>query len=213
MKQSLNYGKLTWSYDDFNPGLPCRPSPFIRFSPVRINGKYRYPMFSDKVALSIIKFKSVSEISFRDAYLEWFREGSWIDRDLGEGRSFMRWLEREKKFILWKPGDFELHAYFTQKDSPKHDPHDEMAKGLSFAVRPVKVNERNVKLYLQDEAVLNLISMPFGEDEDFLKLVEKYVSLRFKWESWRAPAPTFLDWVKAQARRPVFSSGQLGFCG
>jgi hypothetical protein len=55
------------------------------------------------------------------------------------------------------------------------------------------------------------MSLPFGEDHDFLELVKAYVAMRFVWEKWNAPAPTFLDWVKAQAKRPVFMQGQIGF--
>jgi hypothetical protein len=86
-----------------------------------------------------------------------------------------------------------------------------MAEGLSFAIKPVEVAGRKIKLYLQDEAVLNLLNLPYGEDLDFIELVQEYVRLRFQWEAWRAPAPPFLDWVKAQAKRPVFQRGQLGF--
>lgn len=213
MKQTLNYGKSSWSYEeDFDPKVPCRPSPFISFRPIRINGKQKYPAITDKVALLILKHKTEKQMSFREAYVEWFTEGSWTDRDLSEGRSFLKWLKSMNVSIKWQPHDFEMHSYFLRPESPKHDPDDEMAKDLSFAIKPVTVNGRRVKLYLQDEAVLGLISMPFGEDHDFLELVENYVALRFKWESWKAPAPTFLDWVKSQAKRPVFSVGQLGLC-
>jgi hypothetical protein len=210
MKQTLRYGKLTWAYDDFDPGVPCRPSPLITFSPVRINGKLKHPSFTDKTALALLKHKTETKLLFRNAYIEWMKVGSWMDRDLGEGRSFLRWLQNNHSSIEWKPHDFRFHSYFLQKGSPVHDMHDEMARGLSFAIRPVEVKNRRIKLYLQDEAVLNLISMPFGEDQDFLELVQEYVKLRFQWEEWRAPAPPFIDWVKAHAKRPVFRTGQLG---
>lgn len=212
MKNTLSYGRLKWSYGDFDPDKPCRPSPLFTFSPVRINGKLKTPHFTDKITLALMKHKTTEKKFFRDLFVEWYCEGSWIDRDLGEGRSFYRWLQRSNQSIEFRPHDFKLHDYFTQSNAPKHDPNDEMAKGLSFAIRPVQVGERNVKLYLQDECMMNLLTMPFGEDEDFLELVKEYVLLRFQWEKWRAPAPPFLDWVKARAKRPVFSSGQLGFC-
>jgi hypothetical protein len=34
--------------------------------------------------------------------------------------------------------------------------------------------------------------------------------MRFKWEDWGALAPTFLDWVKAMAKKPLFNQGDLG---
>lgn len=210
MKQTLNYGKISWAYNDFDPGVHCRPSPFLTFVPIRINGKLRSPKFSDKISLQLLKHKSEKKLLFIDAYKQWVAEGSWIDRDLGEGRAFLRWLQKNKLSIEWKISDMKLHSYFSGEDAPKHDPDDELAFDLSFAVKPVEVDGRKVKLYLQDEAVLSLINMPYGEDQDFLELVSEYVRLRFQLEEWKAPAPPFLDWVKSQAKRPVFLGGQLG---
>lgn len=212
MKNTLSYGRLKWSYGDFDPSKPCRPSPLFTFAPIRINGKLRTPHFTDKITLALLKHKTEEKKFFRDLYVDWYCGNSWIDRELGEGRAFYRWLQKSNLSIEFRPHDFQLHSYFTQANAPKHDENDEMAKGLSFAIRPVKVGNRNVKLYLQDECMMSLLTMPFGEDEDFLELVKEYVNLRFQWEKWRAPAPPFLDWVKARAKRPVFSSGQLGFC-
>lgn len=212
MKQGLHYGRISWSYeDDCHPSAPDRLSPFVTFNPIRINNKLITPTFSDKIALKLFKYKTDNTCSFREAYKEWYLT-SFIDRDLGEGRSFLRWLYRQERSIKWRPNDFKLHPFFTAKDAPRHDENDEMAKGLSFAIRPVEVNKRKVKLYLTDDAVLNLISLPYGHDTDFIELVCEYVRLRFEWEKLKAPAPTFLDWVKAQVRRPVFMQGQIGFC-
>jgi hypothetical protein len=211
MKQPLNYGRISWSYDDFDTKVPCRPTPLIIFNPIRIKGKLKHPVFSDKISLELLKYKTPMKLLFGEAYKEWRLTNSWLDRDLGEGRAFFRWLLRHGNSIDWRPQDFKLHDYFTGPNSPKHDPHDEMAKDLSFAVRPVKVKNRQVKLYLQDEAVLNLISLPFGEEKDFIELVQEYISMRFQWQEWNAPAPLFLDWVKVRGKRPIFSEGQLGF--
>lgn len=211
MTKGLNYGRITWAYDDFDPKVPCRPAPLLTFTPVRINGKLKHPAFTDRTALELFRFKTAETLPFKDAYKKWYLESSWIDRDLGEGRAFLRWLYRHETSIKWKKEDFRLHSYFSYEDSPKHDPDDEMAKGLSFAIRPVEVDRRNVKLYLMDDAVINLMSLPYGDDHDFLDLVKHYVAMRFNWEKWKAPAPTFLDWVKAQAKRPVFMQGQIGF--
>jgi hypothetical protein len=210
MKHTLSYGRITLAYEDFDPKVPCRPSPLFTFAPVRINGKLKHPIFTDKVAFSIIKYKALTPLTFREAYIRWYCEGAFTERDLGEGRAFYRWLYNHQSYIQWKPQDFKLHAYFTQGNAPKHDPGDELAHNHSFAIKPVEINKRKVKLYLEDAAILNLITMPYGEDDDFMNLVEEYVRARFQWEKWRAPAPTFLDWIKARGSRPVFSSGQLG---
>lgn len=213
MKQGLNYGRITWSYEeDFDPKIPCRPSPFITFNPVRINGKLKTPAFSDKVALQLLKYKTTDTLIFPEAYKKWYLEGSFHDRDLGEGRAFLRWLHSNQQSIRWRPQDFKLHPLFTSEDAPKHAKDDEMAQGLTFAIKPVEIGARKVKLYVVDEAMLNLMTLPYGEDHDFLELVKEYVNLRFQWEAWKAPAPTFLDWVKAQAKRPVFMQGQIGVC-
>jgi hypothetical protein len=212
MKQSLSYGRISWSYEDQQQSESFdSPTPLVQFSPIRINGKLRTPNISDRTLLALIKYKTENQHPFRDLYREWFINEAFIDRDLGEGRSFHRWLQLQQKSIIWKPHDIKLHPYFTDEASPKHDVNDEMAKDLSFAIRPVEVSGRKIKLYLQDEAVLGLISLKFGEEEDFIELVSLYIRMRFKWETWQAPAPTFLDWVKAQAKRPKFQSGQLGF--
>ena len=211
MSKALNYGRISWAYEeDFNAEVPCTPSPLLTFNPVRINRKYKYPSISDKTSLLLLRLEGTKKINFKEAYKEWFCEGTWQDRDLGEGRAFLKWLKTHEYSITWKKDDFKFHPYFLQDDSPKHDPQDEMSRGLSFAITPVEVNQRKVKLYLQDDAVLNLIAMPYGEEEDFLELVKRYIRMRFEWEKWRAPSPPFLDWVKAQARKPLFNKRQLG---
>lgn len=211
MKNALNYGRISWAYEDnFDPRIPCTPSPLLTFNPIRINGKNRYPSISDKTSLLLLKLQGHRKLSFKEAYKWWLSEAPFIDRDLGEGRAFLKWLKLHDVAIDWKKEDFRFHAYFLQHTSPKHDPGDEMARDLSFAITPVAVGERRIKLYLKDEAVLNLINMPYGEEEDFLKLVVDYIRMRFQWEKWRAPSPPFLDWVKTNAKKPLFSKGQLG---
>ena len=212
MKQTLHYGKITWDHNDFDPKVPCRPVPIMAFQSVRINGVLKKPHFSDKVMLKLLKHKALIKISFTAAYKEWLIEHSWMDQDLGEGRSFLRWLQKYNKCIQWSAQDLKLHSYFQIKNAPKHLPGDELAQGLSFAIKPVEVDGRVVKLYLQDEAILNLLNMSYGEEHNFLDLIAEYVKLRFKWEKWQAPAVPFLEWVKSQAKRPVFTGGDLGFC-
>lgn len=212
MKHTLNYGRISWSYDDFDPDVPCRPNPLIKFSPVKINGKLKHPIFTDKVGLALLTLKEKKTVTFRDAYTSWYVDHYMSDRDLTEGRAFLKWLKTNHTSIEWRPQDFKLHEYFLQKDSPRHDPDDELAGGHSFAIAPVVVNERRVKLYIEDESVLTLINLQYGVEKDFIELVSTYVQTRFQYEEWRAPAPTFLDWVKNQGMRPLFSRGQLGLC-
>lgn len=211
MKRQLNYGRIVWSYDESGGDYPLRPTPLIKFYPIRVHGKLKYPNFSDRTTLLLLKLKTITPLPFREAYLKWHEEDYYHHQELGEGRAFYRWLLRHQKSIRWSKDDFEFHSYFQGPEAPRHSADDELAKGLSFALKPVKVHGRKVKLYLEDESVLTLLSTPFGHEIDFLELVESYVAMRFELEKWQAPAPPFVDWVKSQAKRPVFKKGQLGF--
>jgi len=210
MKQKLNYGRIHLSYTDFDVNTPCIPHPFIKLCPIKINHKTIRPELSPNDCLSLLKLKANKVISFRDAYLEWYFSHSW-ECDIGEGRSFLRWLKLNHRSIKWTGSEFRLHDYFLSPLCPNHEQQDEMAKGLSFAIKPVWVEKRFIKLYLSDESVLSLFSLPFGEEEEFMELIKQYIKMRFKWEGWGAPAPTFLDWVRAIAKRPLFHPGDLGF--
>jgi hypothetical protein len=197
--------------DDFTPLSSGRPKPIVTFTPVWISGKLYQPCFEDRYALLILRRDLQKKVSFKRAYEGWRLSGGKEEEEFGEGRAFLRWLRKHHLAIDWKKSDFTPHPYFSSLDSPTHDPNDEMAKGLSFAIRPIVVGERKVKLYLRDEDMLRLLSMPYGNEEDFLELVMRYVAQRFEWEKWRAPAPTFLDWMISQGKRPVFGQGQVGF--
>lgn len=197
--------------DDFNPLMPCRPNPIVTFSPLWVHGRLYKPSFSDSHSLALLRRFRPKQVSFARAYSGWRLSGATEESELGEGRAFLRWLQKHDLSIQWKEKDFRPHPYFAQKNSPAHDLHDEMAQGLSFAIRPVRVSGRTIKLYVKDSDMLGLLSMPYGKEEDFLELVMRYVAQRFEWEKWRAPAPTFLDWVVSHGERPVFGAGQLGF--
>lgn len=209
---TLRYGKIKWSHEGFDPREACRPNPILTFNPVRVQGRLRTPQFGDRNSIPILQYKSSLRVLFPMAYSKWINLGAPEIESLGEGRAFLKWLQASNISIAWRALDFKAHPYFCQKDSPMHDPDDEMAEGLSFAVKPVEVDGRKIKLYLQDDAMLSLLSLPYGQEEDFLELVMRYVSQRFMWEEWRAPAPPFLDWVHSMGMRPVFNRGQLGFC-
>lgn len=188
-----------------------RPTPIVQFSKIQWEGSSYLPQFGDRHVLLILRRQLPKKVSFVRAYRGWLESGRTELSEFGEGRAFLRWLMKHDLAIDWRKKDFDPHPYFSDPGAPKHDPLDEMARGLSFAIRPVVVDSRKVKLYLQDDDMLNLLSMPFGNEEDFLELVMRYVAQRFEWAKWKAPAPLFLDWVKAQGRRPVFSGGDVGF--
>lgn len=203
MKNPMAQG---WAYDTI-----IRPTPIVTFSKVFAENQWWQPNPGDRHALLLLRRQMPKKVSFTRAYRGWHASGAKEEKELGEGRAFLRWLMRHELAIDWSPRDFNPHPYFSHPLSPKHDPNDEMARGLSFAISPVQVDGRKVKLYVRDDDMLNLLNMPFGNEEDFLELVMRYVAQRFEWEDWKAPAPLFLDWVKSQGKRPVFQAGQLGF--
>ena len=188
-----------------------RPNPIVTFAQVWAEGRMWEPQFGDRHALLLLRRNMPDKVSFIRAYRGYRASGAKEERELGEGRAFLRWLQRHEISIEWKERDFRPHPFFCHSDAPRHDPTDEMAVDLSFAIRPVEVGGRKVKLYVGDNDMLNLLSMPYGNEADFLELVMRYVAQRFEWEGWRAPAPPFLDWVKSQGMKPRFVPGQLGF--
>lgn len=207
MKQSLSYGRITLGYEDDD----VRPLPLVLFSSVRYLGKVYLPKISDRDALMILKIRGEKKISFADAYVEAICRDNRQAHELGEGRALIRWLRTRKMMIEWRQNDYKIHSMLFCEEAPKFAPDDELAADHLFSISPVKVLGRNIKLYVEDEAMLSLIHLQFGEEEDFLSLVRRYVARRIQWELWRAPAPTFADWVRNEGKRPVFKKGQLGF--
>lgn len=205
MKQSLSYGRIKLGYIEDS----LRPTPLINFATVRYQGKPRVPAITDRDTLTIMKLRGEKKVSFREAYIESVCRDSRDAHELGEGRALIRWLRKNRKMILWKDGDFKMHSFF--ENGPGFDANDELASDHSFSILPVTVMGRTIKLYIQDEAMLSLLSLEYGEEESFISLVRRYIARRIQWEHWRAPAPTFIDWVKIEGKRPVFEKGQLGF--
>ncbi len=205
MKPSLSYGRISWGYEDD----ALRPTPLLFFTQIRFQGRPRVPKISDRDSLLIMKMKGEKKISFREAYVEAVCKDSREANELGEGRALIRWLRKNRLMILWKDGDFRMHSFF--EEGPEFDPEDELSRDHSFSILPVTVMGRTIKLYVEDEAMLSLFSLEYGEEENFLSLVRRYIARRIQWEHWRAPAPTFVDWVKVEGKKPVFSLGQLGF--
>lgn len=203
MKTPLCHG---WHSEELS-----RPNPIVTFSPVWAEGRRWYPNPGDKHALLLLKRETHKKVSFPRAYRGWRASGALEELELGEGRAFLRWLQRYDLSILWKENDFRPHPYFCSKNSPTHDPHDELGRDLRFAIKPVNVENRNIKLYVSDQDMLSILHMPYGNEEDFLELVMRYISQRFEWSKWNAPAPPFLEWLTSQGKRAVFQDGQLGF--
>lgn len=194
--------ELTWS---------GRPIPLIKFAPLWAEGRKWNFAPTNREILLLFKHNLPTKVSFQRAFQGWRASGAREEKELGEGRAFLRWLQKHHISVEWKKRDFTPHPYFQNPDNPRHDPTDELARGLSFAIKPVEVAGRRVKLYVQDNDMLALLATPFGHEEDFLELVKKYIATRFDWESWRAPAPHFMDWVMVNGKRPLFGAGQLGF--
>jgi len=211
MNKATIHGRVPCLEIDFNPSQHCRPNPIVSFASLWAQNVLWTPSFDDRHSLLLLRRQMPKKVSFQRAYTGWRASGAKEVSELGEGRAFLRWLQRHELAIDWRERDFSPHPYFSQINAPKHEAHDELARNHSFAVRPVKVKGRNVKLYVRDEDMVSLLNMPYGQEEDFLELVMRYVAQRFEWEAWRAPAPPFLDWVVSHGKRPVFLSGQLGF--
>jgi hypothetical protein len=183
----------------------------ITFSPIWVEGQKWIPSPGDRHALLWLKHQASTSIAFSRAYSGWRISGAKEEQELGEGRAFLRWMQKRKIGVEWGEKDFCLSPLFSGPDAPTHAPDDELARGLSFAIRPVKVGERKIKLYVQDADMLGLLHLGYGKEDDFLELVKRYIAQRFQWEKWNAPAPGLLDWIKSSGQRPVFQSGQLGF--
>lgn len=211
MAKSLKYGGAVYHYGDYDPHEGCTPSPVMKLRPVQIRGKRYTPQLGDRTILLLLQRKMEKNVSFARAYTGWREGGSREEHELGEGRAFLRWIQRHELGIQWESGDIALHPYFLDEQAPKHDPRDETARGMSFAIAPVEVNGRKIKLYVEDQDMLRIIQRPYGKEEDFLHLVKRYIKERHQWQSWQAPAPSFIDWLTTLGQKPVFSVGQLGF--
>ena len=211
MGKSLHYGKATYHYGDYDPALPCSPSPVLSLRPVQVRGIRHWPQLGDRTTLLLLQRRMPKQVTFARAYNGWREGGSREEFELGEGRAFMRWLQRHELGIQWSRHDLLLHPYFLNSMAPQHDPHDETAKGMCFAIAPVEIAHKKIKLYVQDLDMLRLIHASYGHEEDFLSLVKSYILQRQQWQQWQAPAPTFIDWVTSQGRKAVFAVGQLGF--
>lgn len=159
-------------------------------------------MTSDKHALVLLKRKLPKVMSFSEAYRSWWKSGRRDIEELGEGLSFLKWLKANGLSVAFRRSDFHLHPYFQPsgtKDSEQ-----------MFTITPVTVLGRKVKLFVEDEDMIQILHFPYGRDVDFLVAVRKYVAMRFQWELWRAPAPKFVDWLRNSGLRPIYFRDQVG---
>ncbi len=186
------------------------PVPVVKFAPVWLDGRHETPHINDKHALLLLRREAKKQVSFTRAWRGWRYSGAHEAKELGQGRAFLRWLTRHELAIAWGPRDVEVHPYFTHPEAPRHDPRDEFARGMSFALAPVELAGKKVKLYLLDEDVLRLLHLAYGHAEDFTLLVTEYILQRRQWQAWQAPAPPFVEWLLAQGKKPLFKEGQLG---
>lgn len=211
MKNTLKYGKATYHYEDESAERLYTPQTIMRLRQVYAQGVHWTPKLGDRTLLLLLKRRMPKVVSFTRAYTGWRESGAREEFELGEGRAFMRWLQKHELGILWDTKDILLHPFFHDPSSPRHDPTDETAQSMSFAIAPVKVSGRPTKLYMEDHDMLRLLNVAFGIEEDFIELVQKYVLQRHQWQKWQAPAPGFVDWLTNMCRKPVFARGQLGF--
>ena len=209
MGTTLRYGKATLTHEDSL--LLVTPTPVVKFKEVYAEGRYWAPHISDKAALLLLKRKMAKQVSYLRAYRGFRASEAKEERELGEGRAFLRWLMRHELSVAWESEDLLLHPYFAHKDAPRHDPADEMAGDMSFAIAPVSVNGKKVKLYLADDDVLRLFHMQQGQQEDFLRLVSRYVEQRHQSQTGQLAALPFVEWLALQGHRPGFNKGQIGF--
>lgn len=187
-------------------------SPLIQFKAIYFNNKLETPSFDDLSSLLILRKTGHKKVSFMRAYHGWRMGGSKDQINVGRGKSFLRWMNHHQLSILWEKEDFEINPLFSGTSMPKHFSDDEYAKDHSFAIRPVIVGGKAIKLYITDQHMLRLINFDHGQPEDFLELVKHYISHRFDWEKWKVPSPFFLDWIISHQKRPVFKTGQVGLC-
>jgi hypothetical protein len=81
---------------------------------------------------------------------------------------------------------------------------------MSFAIAPVEVEGRRVKLYVADEDMLRLLQIKDGNACDFLQLVTAYISHRKARQDWSAPPPGLIQWIETLGHRPLFAPAQVG---
>lgn len=212
MAKSLKYGGAVYHYGDYDLQEGCTPSPVMKLRSIQIRGKKYNPNLGDRTILLLLQRKMEKKVSFSRAYTGWREGGSREEHELGEGRAFLRWIQRHELGISWEEGDIALHPYFIDDQAPRHNPQDETAKGMHFAIAPIEVNGRRIKLYVEDQDMLRIIHTPYGRELDFGVLLKKYLMARLKWLEWQAPAPTLMEWLRSTGHKPLFSRGQLGFC-
>lgn len=200
----LTYGKVSWSFEeDFNPSTPCCPFPVIKIN--------KYFKGFHRTALNLFKLKCSEKILLDEAYLAWSSSFLSVQAGQDDAINFLHWLKKRNLSIQWRSKDFTIHPYFYYSKCPSYEKGNNFEQDSSFSIKPVQVDGRNIKLCLEDDSIMSLLNISYGDEIDFLELVKDYIQMRFHREKWGTPSPTFLDWVKILGKKPLFKVGQLSF--
>jgi hypothetical protein len=211
MMQRLNYGRISWSYEEIDANSLSRPTPLFYLSPIHIRGRPHYPNIKDRELLRLFKLRGSKFMPFSEAYRIWRLQGPKEEEELGEARAYLRWVISKELTLTFRKRDLSLHPYFQSPGKREEDEKNDFMTELSFSIPTINLGDRKIKLYLQDDSVISLLNLDFGEEMDFLELVRLYIKKRLEWEKWRAPAPLFYEWVLNMGKRPIFKKGQLNY--
>ena len=185
-------------------------TPLIQFKEVWHQGSFHAFNPDDLYALMILQKITSKQVSYERAFRGW-KNAPFLHERRSVGRAFYSWLAKHQLSIIWKESDFQINPLLTSALAPRHDQDDELARNHSFVIRPQMVDGRSIKLYVQDQDMIKLLSLHMGEVEPLTSLTRHYITQRLKWEKSLMPAPTFLDWIIATGKRAYVSEGELGF--
>ncbi|HLT23424.1 MAG TPA: hypothetical protein VKZ84_08270 [Bacteriovoracaceae bacterium] len=182
----------------------------IQFKDVWHEGKFHSFNPDDLSALLILQRVTDKQVSYERAFRGW-RNSPIAQERRSPGRAFYSWLNKHHLSIIWKYNDFTINPILSSPLAPRHEANDEFAQGHSFVIKPQMIDGRRIKLYVQDQDMIKILNLHIGEPTSLGELTQKYIGQRLKWEKTCMPAPTFLDWIIANGKRPQVVEGELGF--
>lgn len=185
-------------------------TPILRFRQVWHEGAFHSFNPDDIYSLLILQKVTAKRVSYERAYRGW-RSGPMINERRSPGRAFYHWLDKHSLSIIWKETDFSTNPLLSSALCPRHDPDDELAQGHSFVIRPQLIQQRKIKLYVQDRDMIKVLSLYSGDEAPLGDLTRNYISQRLLWEKTHTPAPSFLDWLIANGKKVQVGEGDLGF--